>query len=269
MITFPNAKINIGLDVLNKREDGYHNIDSLFYPLPIKDILEIIPTGGNMVFSSTGIDVSCHEDDNLVVKAFRLMQKAYHLPNVIIHLDKQIPFGAGLGGGSADAAFAIAMLNDMFGLNLSDETLISYAAKIGADCAFFIKNTPCMARGIGDELTDFSLDLSGKCIFLIKPDIAVPTADAYRYITPSQPAESLVSCLAKPIEDWSSCIKNDFEASVFLQHPGLSSIKDDLYKMGAIYASMSGSGSSLFGIFNEEPEVLPHLEHHYQFICRL
>lgn len=269
MITFPNAKINIGLDVLNKREDGYHNIDSLFYPLPLKDALEIIPTGGDLEFTSSGISLSCHGDDNLVVKAFRLLQSAYHLPNVKIHLHKNIPFGAGLGGGSADAAFALMMVNDMFELQISEDELIAYASKIGADCAFFIKNCPCMARGIGDELIEYPLDLKGKYIVLVKPDVAVPTADAYRYIKPGVPELSLQECLAQPIEKWKHTVKNDFEISVFKQHPLLANIKDDLYKMGAQYVSMSGSGSSIFSIFDKKIDIPSHMEEYFSFSYQL
>ena len=255
MITFPNAKINIGLNILNRREDGYHNIESFFYPINLQDALEIIPTSGAFEFTSSGLAIDCADDDNIVVKAYRLLCADFHLPNVKIHLHKNIPFGAGLGGGSADAAFALSMLNSMFELNISDEKLETYAAQIGADCAFFIKNKPAIAEGIGDVLSLYDLDLKGKFLLLIKPDVSVATASAYRYVNPKMPELSLRESLLKPISEWKNCVANDFELSVFKQYPALAEIKQSLYEIGAVYASMSGSGSSIYGIFDEMPIV--------------
>ena len=254
MITFPNAKINIGLDVLNKRPDSYHNIESLFYPIPLQDALEIIPSNGELEYTTSGIALECVADDNLVVKAFRLLQEQYHLPNVKIHLHKHIPFGAGLGGGSSDAAFTLRMINEMFELNISETQLIKYAASLGADCAFFIKNTPQMASGIGDVLTDASLSLKGKYLLLLKPNIAVPTASAYRFIVPRQPEVPLSKHLSLPLKQWEGLVKNDFEISVFRQFPHLAELKAMMYNLGAEYAAMSGSGSSIYGIFDEKPQ---------------
>ncbi len=265
MITFPNAKINLGLNVLSKREDGYHNIESLFYPIPLEDALEILPTGGDFEFSSTGIALDCVLEDNIVVKAYRLLKEDFLLPNVKIHLHKNIPFGAGLGGGSADAAFTLKMLNAMFELQLSNETLIKYAAKIGADCAFFIENKPVIAEGIGDVLSPFELDMKGHYLLLIKPDVAVPTPKAYKYVIPEIPEISLRDSLRKPLRDWNFEVKNDFEKSVFQQYPSLSNLKRELYNMGALYASMSGSGSSIFGIFEEKPTDNPIFVEHFCF----
>lgn len=265
MITFPNAKINIGLDVLNKRSDGYHNIESLFYPIPLQDALEIIPSNGGLEYSTSGIILECESKDNLVLKAFRLLQEKYHLPNVKIHLHKHIPFGAGLGGGSADAAFTLKMLNDMFELNISDEQLIVYAASLGADCAFFIKNTPQIASGIGEVLIDAGIDLKGKYLLLVKPDVAVPTANAYRYIVPSKPEVSLTQKILLPIKEWKELVKNDFEVSVFKQYSVLSDLKKQMYELGAVYAAMSGSGSSIYGIFDKKPQYNAIFVSHFCF----
>ncbi len=265
MITFPNAKINIGLNVLNKRSDGYHNIESLFYPIPLCDALEILPTDGEMEFSFSGIDVKCDAANNLVVKAFVLIQEKHNIPNVKIHLHKNIPFGAGLGGGSADAAFALKMLNDMFELNITDEQLIEYASSLGADCAFFIKNKPQIARGIGDELSDYAIDLEGKFLLLVKPDVAVPTANAYKYVTPFDSGLRLEQHLSHPINQWKNKVKNDFEASVFKQYPNLLFIKEQMYELRAEYAAMSGSGSSIFGLFSEKPQHNTIFVEHFCF----
>lgn len=269
MVTFPNAKINIGLNVLNKRPDGYHNIESLFYPIPLKDALEVLKTDGDFSFSSSGIALECDDESNLVVKAFRLLQQTYSLPNVKIHLHKNIPFGAGLGGGSADAAFVMLMINQMFELKLSEEKLIAYAAQIGADCAFFIKNTPCIAEGIGEKLTPFSVDLKDKYLLLVKPDVEVPTANAYKYVQPFEPDDKLVDVLVKPVQEWGDGVKNDFEPSVFKQYPELSAVKEELKQMGASYVAMSGSGASLYGIFDQKPADNPAFENHFQFLTKL
>lgn len=255
MISFPNAKINIGLNVLNKRPDGYHNIESLFYPIPLQDVLEIIPTDGEFEFSDSGIVLDCNIEDNIVVKAFRLMQEQYKLPNVRIHLHKNIPFGAGLGGGSSDAAFALKMINEMFDLQLAEEQLIEYSLRLGADCAFFIKNKPQIVGGIGDVFSETDIDLKGKYILLVKPDIVVPTPLAYKYVVPQKPAVKLEENLTLPFCEWKEVVRNDFEVSVFKQYLDLLEIKEALYKSGAVYAAMSGSGSSIFGIFEKKPQV--------------
>lgn len=269
MITFPNAKINIGLNVLNKRPDGYHNIESLFYPIPLKDTLEILHTDGELTFTSSGIVLECDVEKNLVVKAFRLLQRKYTLPNVSIHLHKNIPFGAGLGGGSADAAFALMMIDKMFSLNLTEVELIFYCSQIGADCPFFIKNTPCIAEGIGELLTPCDLDLKGKHLLLIKSGVEVPTVDAYKYVLPYDPNISLRTILKFPVVEWRSSVKNDFEPSVFKQYPSLSALKDELYQMGASYVSMSGSGSSVFGIFDQKPGINLTFVNHFSFYTEL
>ena len=259
MVTFPNAKINLGLDVVEKRPDGYHNLETIFYPIPLCDILEITPAeeedAPDYTFTMHNAVFDGDENDNLVVKAYKILAADHKLPKVNMSLYKNIPTGAGLGGGSADAAFALKMLNSLANIGLSDERLEEYAAKIGADCAFFIKNTPAYATGIGNILTPATCDLKGYCIVLVKPDIHISTKDAYAFVTPAAPATPLTGIAKSPVAEWKGSMKNDFEKSVFAKHPSMENIKEQLYAMGAVYASMSGSGSSFFGIFNEEKDI--------------
>ncbi|MBR5843283.1 MAG: 4-(cytidine 5'-diphospho)-2-C-methyl-D-erythritol kinase [Bacteroidaceae bacterium] len=252
MITFPNAKINIGLYVTSRRPDGYHNLETLFYPIELRDILEIVPAqGSESSLTVTGIAVDGDPEQNLVMRAYRLLQKEYNVPAVDIYLHKVIPFGAGLGGGSADAAYALVMLRDMFNLPLSDDELAQRASRLGADCPFFIYNRPLIATGIGDCFTSTNFSLKGLHIVLVKPSIAVSTAEAYAHVTPQNPQTPLADGLSQPTEQWRECVSNDFEKSVFPAHPRIAAIKQRLYDMGAVYASMSGSGSSVFGIFDK------------------
>ena len=252
MISFPNAKINIGLYVTSRRPDGYHNLETLFYPIELRDILEIVPAkGSESSLTVTGIAVDGDPEQNLVMRAYRLLQKEYNVPAVDIYLHKVIPFGAGLGGGSADAAYALVMLRDMFNLPLSDDELAQRASRLGADCPFFIYNRPLIATGIGDCFTSTNFSLKGKRIVLVKPSIAVSTAEAYAHVTPQCPQTPLTEGLSRPIEQWCECVSNDFEKSVFPAHPRIAAIKQRLYDLGAVYASMSGSGSSVFGIFDK------------------
>jgi 4-diphosphocytidyl-2-C-methyl-D-erythritol kinase len=248
MLSFPNAKINIGLNVVSKRQDGYHNLETIFYPIKLTDALEIIKSDETK-FSASGIVINGDPEQNLVIKAYRLLQDDFNLPSLKIHLHKVIPFGAGLGGGSADAAFALKMINDYFELGISISNLEKYASKIGADCPFFIKNKPTFAYGTGDQFSPVNLDLSAYTIILVKPTCSVSTPEAYRNITPQKADFNLTKINKLPIEEWRSIIKNDFEASVFPQYPEIENIKNILYDNGAVYASMSGSGSSVFGIF--------------------
>lgn len=251
MITFPNAKINIGLHITRRRPDRYHDLETLFYPIELCDILEIVPAKGDATtLDITGIAVDGNIEDNLVMRAYGLLQSQYSLPAVEMHLHKVIPFGAGLGGGSADAAFALRMLRDMFSLPVTDDELAQQAARLGADCPFFIYNKPLIATGIGDCFAPIDFSLKGKNIVLVKPNIAVSTAEAYAQVTPAVPHTTLAQKLALPIEEWRNCVVNDFEKSVFATHPHIESIKQRLYDMGAVYAAMSGSGSSVFGIFD-------------------
>ncbi|WP_291587590.1 4-(cytidine 5'-diphospho)-2-C-methyl-D-erythritol kinase [Bacteroides sp.] len=252
MITFPNAKINLGLNITAKRPDGYHNLETVFYPVPIEDALEIhVLNNTNKKFSlhQAGMEITGNAEDNLVVKAYLLLDKEFNLPPVDIHLYKHIPSGAGLGGGSSDAAFMLKLLNERFELKLTDEKLEEYAATLGADCAFFIKNTPTYAEGIGNIFSPLSLSLKGYQILLVKPDIFVSTREAFSLIKPHEPEYSLQEIITHPVSEWKEQMVNDFEVSVFPQYPVIGEIKEELYKNGAMYAAMSGSGSSVFGLF--------------------
>lgn len=266
MVTFPNAKINLGLDVVEKRPDGYHNLETLFYPIPLEDILEINTTkdadAPDCKFTMHNAVFEGDSNDNLVVKAYRILAVDHKLPKVEIALYKNIPTGAGLGGGSADAAFTLKMLNEIASLGLSDDRLEEYAVQIGADCAFFIRNTPAYATGIGNILTTTTCNIKGYTLVLVKPEIHISTKEAYSLICPEKPGTPLSEIIKLPIGQWKGVMKNDFEKSVFAAHPSMESIKEQLYAMGALYASMSGSGSAFFGIFKEEVPV-EKLEGHF------
>lgn len=258
MITFPNAKINLGLNIIEKRPDGYHNLETIFYPIKLQDALEVTQKEDNSeeyTLRISGTTLDGEPEDNLVIKAYRLLKKDYSgiLP-VDIHMYKHIPTGAGLGGGSSDAAYMIKLLNEKFALGLTTGQMEEYAAQLGADCAFFIKNQPVFATGIGNLFEPIDLSLKGYHIILIKPDISVSTRDAFSQIKPSRPAISLKEIAGQPIETWKESMKNDFEDSVFQKFPEIAAIKDELYDLGAVYASMSGSGSSVYGIFKEPIE---------------
>lgn len=257
MITYPNAKINLGLNIVEKRPDGYHNLETIFYPIHLQDALEVTKLEGIGDYSLkvSGVPIEGEPENNLVVKAYHLLKKDFpDMPPINIHMYKHIPTGAGLGGGSADAAFMIKLLNEKFNLELSIEKMEEYAAILGADCAFFIQNKPVFASGIGNLFEEISLSLKGYYIILVKPDIFVSTKDAFTNIRPMRPTQSLKEIVRMPIETWRATMKNDFEESVFQKFPEIAAIKDKLYDMGAIYASMSGSGSSVFGIFREQVE---------------
>lgn len=262
MIVFPCAKINLGLNVVSKRPDGYHNLESVFYPIPLYDALEVhqmsdeFPSDVNCDLKVTGNYVDCNESDNLVVKAYQLLAKDFSLPRIHAHLYKQIPSQAGLGGGSSDAAFMIRLLDERFRLNIGIAEMERYAARLGADCAFFITAEPSYATGIGDILAPADGpfgNLNGYTLVVIKPDVAVSTREAYQQITPRKPAKSCRDIVRQPIETWKKELTNDFEASVFALHPQLADIKSRLYTIGALYAQMSGSGSAIFGIFERKP----------------
>lgn len=256
MISYPNAKINIGLNVVERREDGYHNIETVFYPIGLHDVLLVEPseTCTDYSFSNSGINISGDPDDNLIIKTYRLIQEYYEIPPVDISLLKQIPFGAGLGGGSSDAAFMLKTLNELFELKITTEKLEELAAKLGADCPFFIQNEPVFATGIGNIFTPIELSLQGYWLLLVKPDVYVSTPIAYAGVTPAKPETPLPELLKLPIEEWKEKVVNDFEPSVFTKFPKIKELKEEIYKMGAKYASMSGSGSSVYGIFDFQPE---------------
>lgn len=254
MICFPNAKINLGLNIVSKRSDGYHNLETVFYPVPIKDALEIIvkKKQNEDTLYEAGIEIDAAPDNNLVMRALRLMRTHYNFSSVEVHLLKKIPFGAGLGGGSSDASFMLKLLNDTFHLGVSNEELAELAVQLGADCPFFIYNRPVFASGIGEKFEDIELSLKGYYFVLIKPDIYVSTKDAFANIKPQQPQVSLKEIIKHPVWEWKELMVNDFEKSVFAKFPEIEEVKEYLYGRGALYASMSGSGSSVFGIFAEE-----------------
>lgn len=251
MITFPNAKINLGLNIVERRPDGYHNLETVFYPIMgLTDVLEIVPATTTRLHCY-GRTVDCPEEKNLVMKACRLMQREAGVPEVDMHLYKHIPDGAGLGGGSSDAAHAMLMLNQMFGLGIGRERLAQMAATLGADCPFFIYNKPVMATGIGDVFSPASVGLGGYTLLLVKPEVSVPTAVAYSRVSPQPSQSRLTQQLSLPVEQWQAAgVRNQFEPSVFAAYPQLAAIKSELARSGALYASMSGSGSSIFGIFD-------------------
>lgn len=262
MITFPNAKINLGLNIVEKRPDGYHNLETIFYPIPLQDALEITPwEGGERKYklAQSGIQIAGDDENNLVVKAYKLLDNLHNLPPIEINLLKHIPSGAGLGGGSADAAFMLCMLNQHFQLNIPNEQLEVYAAQLGADCAFFVENKPTFAEGIGNIFSPIELSLKGYKLLLVKPDIFVSTRDAFAQIKPKRPTISLKEVAKMPVEAWKTYMVNDFEESVFPQFPAIADIKAKLYDMGAIYVSMSGSGSSVFALFKGDA-TLPKVD---------
>jgi 4-diphosphocytidyl-2-C-methyl-D-erythritol kinase len=254
MVVFPHCKINLGLHVIAKREDGYHNIETCFYPIPWTDILEIIPSR-EFSFTSSGTVIPGKEENNLCIRAYHLLQTQCDLTPVKIHLHKVLPTGAGLGGGSSDATFTLRLLNSVFDLNLNKDQLREFASQLGSDCAFFIDDQPMLGSGRGEQLEELPLSLNGYYMILVKPDIHVATADAYSGVRPHLPTSGLSEILKRPITEWKECLINDFEKSVFEKYPAIELIKKELYKQGALYASMSGSGSSVFGIFQSHTEL--------------
>lgn len=262
MVLFPNCKINIGLNITSKRNDGYHNIQTIFFPVRWYDVLEVIDNPNqkssdnnnktaSFQLQVSGIAVPGNASDNICIKALELLRKDFpSIPAVDIFLHKAIPAGAGLGGGSADGAFMLKLLNEKYRLNLSTEQLIQYAAQLGSDCAFFMHNQPCFATSRGEMLEPIQLDLSAYTLVLINPGIHVNTGAAFSAITPAEPAQSLKEIIQEPITNWKALITNDFEQAVFQQHPELKTIKAQLYDHGAVYSAMSGSGSTIYGFFS-------------------
>ncbi len=261
MIVFPNCKINLGLNILNKRSDGYHDLETIFYPIPLTDSLEIIENrqtvkSPTFPFTSSGLPISGKPSSNLCVKVYRQLKLDFPgIPGVKIHLHKVIPSGAGLGGGSADAAFSLKVINEILGLHLTTGQLINYAAELGSDCPFFIINKPCFAKGRGEILEEIQLDLSAFKFIIVNPSIHIDTGRAFLNMTPSKPEKSVKEIIAGPMEKWKDELKNDFEKIIFKQHREIVDIKDSLYRHGALYASMSGSGSTVFGIFSKEQQL--------------
>ncbi len=252
MIIQPNAKINIGLNITEKRTDGFHNIESVFYPVyKLTDKIEIQESSKFNIVNN-GINLKIDSTQNLIYKAFKVIKDKFNIPYVNINLQKDIPTGAGLGGGSADAAFMLKYLNNKYNLKLTDEHLEKTALEICSDCPFFIKNTPRFVSGKGDKFKDINLDLSNYFLVIIKPNIFISTPEAYSKIIPQKPKYDLLSTINKPVEDWKNIIKNDFEKTIFDKHKILAEIKQYLYDKGAVFAAMSGSGSSIYGLFKQK-----------------
>ena len=276
MITFPIAKINLGLNVVERRPDGYHNLETVFYPVPIKDALEVTPM--DPLFPSpydcdlkvSNISIEGDEQRNLVVRAYQLLKQDFpQLPRIHAHLHKAIPTQAGMGGGSSDCAYMIRLLNEQFQLGLTTQQMQDYAARLGADCAFFILSQPAYAEGIGERLEPIALDLSPYWIAVVRPDVPVPTKEAFSLIHPHHPQKNCREVVMQPIETWHHDLVNDFEESVFALHPEIGAIKSQLYDLGAVYAAMSGSGSALFGIFREDIKIGEHFPDMFTYGGRL
>ena len=272
MIVFPNCKINLGLHIIRKRPDGYHDLETIFYPLPLTDVLEIISyhepgKSTTIPLSTSGLAIEGDVASNLCMKAYRLLKKDYpEIPHISMHLHKIIPSGAGLGGGSADGSFTLVMLNKLFNLGLSNEQLIRYSLQLGSDCPFFILNKPCIARGRGEILEEIALDLSMYRVLLVHPGIHINTGDAFRALRPQAPEKSLREIIGVPVEKWKDELINDFEKVVFKMHREIVDLKDELYRNGAVYASMSGSGSAVFGIFRKDQK--PRIKFPPQYFYR-
>ncbi|MDR1652220.1 MAG: 4-(cytidine 5'-diphospho)-2-C-methyl-D-erythritol kinase [Prevotellaceae bacterium] len=258
MIIYPNAKINIGLNVVEKRADGYHNLQTVFYPIPITDVLEINFSGGCGDYSLcvSGQEIGADNENNLIIRALRLLKNDFTVPEIKITLQKNIPMGAGLGGGSADAAFMLRAINELCALQLTDNQLENYAIRLGADCPVFIANKPVFAEGTGNIFSPVNVSLQGYYLVIVKPEIHISTAEAYAGISPRSPEIPLSEKIKLSIHEWKDLITNDFEESVFLKYPQIREIKQQLYASGAIYAAMSGSGSAVFGLFKTVPKRL-------------
>ncbi|MFL5808553.1 MAG: 4-(cytidine 5'-diphospho)-2-C-methyl-D-erythritol kinase [Flavisolibacter sp.] len=267
MVVFPNSKINLGLQILRKRNDGFHDLDTVFYPVPLQDALEIIQLPNRLqksVFSTSGKEIEGDKNENICLKAYDLLKKNFsELPGVRMHLHKTIPSGAGLGGGSADGAFTLLLLNKKFKLGLSEQMLLEYALQLGSDCPFFIKNKPCFARGRGEDMEEINLDLSTYTIVLVNPGIHVSTKLAFSMVQSSDRRNPVREIINQPVLSWKDVLKNDFEESVFSAYPEIGKIKEVMYESGAVYASMTGSGSTVYGLFEKNTELSFNFPSHY------
>lgn len=269
MILFPNCKINLGLNIIRKRPDGYHDIETVFYPVPFHDVLEIIPASdGRFAFSTSGLMIPGDMEKNLCVKAYRLLSSDFSIPEVKMHLHKVIPMGAGLGGGSSDGAFTLLLLNRLFNLDLDEGTLMEYARKLGSDCPFFILNRPVYATGRGDLFEPTQVNLSGWHMVLVFPGVHTSTSEAYAMITPKLSSRSLKKLVTEPVSGWKGLVTNDFETVMVREYPVIGQIKEQLYNQGAAFAAMTGSGSAVFGLFRDPP-VITTLPGCFTFSCLL
>ena len=268
MISFPNCKINLGLNVISKRDDGYHEISSVMYPVEILDILEVIKSD-KLKFTSSGLDIPGDVDSNLCIKAYKILQREHNIDPVHIHLYKNIPMGAGLGGGSSDGAYTLKLINDLFELDITNDQLKVYAAELGSDCAFFIDKMPQLASGRGEMLEPFNVTLNGKTIVLINDGTHISTQEAYGNVTPKRPNKHIQEVLSSPISEWKNKLINDFELGVFKNHPQLAVYVEKLYQSGAQYAAMTGSGSTIYGLFDESPNLHSDLKNLPGFVKEL
>jgi 4-diphosphocytidyl-2-C-methyl-D-erythritol kinase len=263
MVTFPNCKINLGLHILQKRADSYHDLETVFYPIPFNDVLEIVTSEDKTEFTNTGISGG-ESENNLCLKAYDLLKKDYRdLPEIKMRLHKTIPVGAGLGGGSADAAFTLLLLNEKYNLNITAPHLLVYASKLGSDCPFFLLNSPCFAIGVGEKMEKINLNLGLYKILIINPGIHISTKELFKEIKPAIPQKSIKEIIQQPIESWNNDLKNDFEPIVILKYGEIKKLKESLYEHNAVYASMTGTGSSVYGIFNKNEQVVPWIEKKY------
>ncbi|MGD9992461.1 MAG: 4-(cytidine 5'-diphospho)-2-C-methyl-D-erythritol kinase [Salinivirgaceae bacterium] len=268
MIVYPNAKINLGLSIVNKRPDGFHSIETVMYPIPLFDKITLSKNENSagtekLVFTASGLAIDGVAKNNLIVKAFNLLDADFDLAPTQIHLEKNIPFGAGLGGGSADCAFTITAIDQLYGLKLTNKQMENYAAQLGSDCPFFIKNQPALAKGRGELLSEIPLDLKGQFLALVIPPVGINTKQAYSLVTPKTPETPVEETIKQPVERWRNNLVNDFEFSVYKQLPEIEQVKTTLYKLGAVYASLSGSGSASFGIFNKDLNFKEHFPENY------
>jgi 4-diphosphocytidyl-2-C-methyl-D-erythritol kinase len=268
MIVYPNAKINLGLSIVNKRPDGFHSIETVMYPIPLFDKITLSKKENSagtekLVFTASGLAIDGVAKNNLIVKAFNLLDADFDLAPTQIQLEKNIPFGAGLGGGSADCAFTITAIDQLYGLKLTNKQMENYAAQLGSDCPFFIKNQPALAKGRGELLSEIPLDLKGQFLALVIPPVGINTKQAYSLVTPKTPEIPVAATIKQPVERWRNNLINDFEPSVYKQLPEIEQVKTTLYKLGAVYASLSGSGSASFGIFNKELNLKEHFPENY------
>lgn len=274
MVNFPNCKINLGLNIINKRPDGYHDLETVFYPIAIKDVLEIVTDqdgqeSGTVNYTASGIPVMGDIQNNLCVKAYQLLKKDFpQLPPIKMHLHKEIPMGAGLGGGSADGAFTLSLLNQKYQLQLEQEQLIKYALQLGSDCPFFLINQPCLGKGRGEILSEIEVDLSNYQFLIVNPGIHISTAWAFSQIIPAQQLYPIEDTILIPIGQWKGMLVNDFEKPVVQQYPEIGEVIQQLYTSGAVYAALSGSGSTVFGIYPKGTIQRPNFPKHY-FIAQV
>jgi 4-diphosphocytidyl-2-C-methyl-D-erythritol kinase len=268
MIVFPTAKINLGLRITGKRNDGYHDIETIFYPVGPYDALEFVTSdkpGNKDILITTGINTGCDPEENLVIKALRKLREKHSFPHLKVHLHKVIPVGAGLGGGSSDSSCLLKAINRRFALNISEQELKDISLELGSDCPFFIKGVPAFATGRGELLRPVDHVLSGFYIVLLNPGLSISTREAYQNCTPGRPSESLIVLITHPITEWRQTILNDFEDFVFKKHSLIGKIKEELYNSGALFCLMSGSGSSVYGIYHEKPELPEKLRNYVIF----